>query len=75
MSISRAKGLTWALDGGEWSATRSGRFSPRGKKYPVFIKQKGGWVPQRRSQGTGGLLNLLLLCEPNHNSSAIQPVP
>jgi hypothetical protein len=44
--------LTSALDGGEWSASRPGRFTPR-ERAPG-IHWTGGWVgPQSRS-GRGG---------------------
>jgi hypothetical protein len=33
-----------ALVGGEWSASRPGRFTP-GKKHPVSIVQEVGWTP------------------------------
>jgi hypothetical protein len=36
--------LTSALDGGEWSATRHSRFTPRGKSLPPGIHWMGGWV-------------------------------
>jgi hypothetical protein len=35
--------MTTALQGGEGSASRSGRFYP--EKYPVPIVQEAGWVP------------------------------
>ena len=34
---------TSALDGGGWSTSRPGRFTPR--KYPVPIVQEAGWAP------------------------------
>jgi len=38
--------LTLALDGGEWLASRFGRFIPGGKKSAVTTEQKTGWVPE-----------------------------
>jgi hypothetical protein len=37
--------LTLALDGGEWSASRPGRFTPR-ESSPVPIGLEAGWVPE-----------------------------
>jgi hypothetical protein len=37
---------TSALDGGEWSASRSGRALPPGKGPPVPIGQEAGWAPE-----------------------------
>jgi hypothetical protein len=37
---------TSTLDGGEWSASRSGRALSPGKGPPVFIVQEAGWVPE-----------------------------
>jgi len=36
--------LTSVLDGGGWSASRPGRFTPR--KDPVPIEQEAGWFPR-----------------------------
>jgi len=36
--------MTAALEGGEWSAARSGRTLPRGK-HPLPILQEAGWAP------------------------------
>jgi hypothetical protein len=36
--------LTSAQVGGEWSASRPGRFTP-GKEPPVLIGQEAGWAP------------------------------
>jgi hypothetical protein len=38
--------MTSALDGGEWSASRSGRALPPGKGPPVPIGQEAGWAPE-----------------------------
>jgi hypothetical protein len=38
--------LTSALDGGEWSVSRSGRALPPGKEPPVPIEQEAGWAPE-----------------------------
>ena len=35
--------MTAALEGGEWSAARSGRFNPG--KDPLPILQEAGWAP------------------------------
>jgi hypothetical protein len=37
---------TWALDGGEWSASRPGRALAPGKGTPVPIVQEAGWAPE-----------------------------
>jgi hypothetical protein len=37
--------LTSALDGGEWSASHSGRFTP-GEKATVPTEQEAGWAPE-----------------------------
>jgi hypothetical protein len=36
--------LTSALDGGEWSASKSSQFTPR-EKAPVPIGEEDGWDP------------------------------
>jgi hypothetical protein len=38
--------LTSALEGGEWSASRSGRTLPPRKVPPVPIVQEAGWAPE-----------------------------
>jgi hypothetical protein len=38
--------LTSALDGGEWSASRTGRALPPGKGPSVPIVQEAGWAPE-----------------------------
>jgi hypothetical protein len=38
--------LTSALEGGEWSAPRSGRPLPPGKEPPVPTVQEAGWAPE-----------------------------
>jgi hypothetical protein len=38
--------LTSALDGGEWSASRSGRAIAPGKGLPVPIGQEDGWASE-----------------------------
>jgi hypothetical protein len=38
--------LTSALEGGEWSESRSGRSLPPGKEPPVPIVQEAGWAPE-----------------------------
>ena len=45
---------TWALDGGERSTLRPGRFTPR--KDPVPIKQEAGWAPGRVWTGAENLV-------------------
>jgi len=37
--------LTSAVDGGQWSASRTGRFT-YGKEPPVPIAQEAGWGPE-----------------------------
>jgi hypothetical protein len=43
--------LTLALDEGEWSASRSGRFTPRER--PPGTHWIGGWVGPRADPGRG----------------------
>jgi hypothetical protein len=52
MEVQLQSFLTSAIDGGEWSASRTSRFTPRGKNplYPLDRKLGG---PQSRS-GHGG---------------------
>jgi hypothetical protein len=38
--------LTLALDRGEWSASRSGRAFPSGKRPPVPIRQDAVWASE-----------------------------
>jgi hypothetical protein len=38
--------LTTVLDGGEWSASRSGHALPPGKGPQVPIEQEAGWAPE-----------------------------
>jgi len=38
--------LISALDGGEWSASRPGRFTPRGRATHIYWI--GGWMGPRR---------------------------
>jgi hypothetical protein len=38
--------LTSALEGGEWSASRSGRALPPGKEPSVPNVQEAGWAPE-----------------------------
>jgi hypothetical protein len=38
--------MTSELDGGEWSASRPGRASPRGKDPPVPIVQEARWASE-----------------------------
>jgi hypothetical protein len=45
MEVKRHALLTWALDGGEWSASRPGRFTPR-ERAPG-IHWIGGWMDPR----------------------------
>jgi hypothetical protein len=44
--------LTSALDGGEWSASRPGRFTPQGKSswYPLDRKLGGSQTPSGRGR-------------------------
>jgi hypothetical protein len=37
--------LTWTLDGGEWSASRPGRFTP-GERAPGIHWIGAGWAPE-----------------------------
>jgi hypothetical protein len=54
--------LTSALDGGKWSATRSGRFTP--KERAADIHCIGGWVDPRDGldavEGKGKVVSVLL---------------
>jgi len=39
--------LISVLDGGEWSASRPGRFAlPPGKEHPVPTGEEAGWAPE-----------------------------
>jgi hypothetical protein len=38
--------MTSALEGDEWSASRTGRSLPPGKGLPVPIVQEAGWAPE-----------------------------
>jgi hypothetical protein len=38
--------MTSSLDGGEWSASRLGRYLAPGKGPPVPIVQEAGWAPE-----------------------------
>jgi hypothetical protein len=38
--------MTSALDGSEWSVSRSGRTLTPGKGLPVQIVQEAGWAPE-----------------------------
>jgi len=46
--------MTAALEGGEWSAARSGRTLPPGKTLYLFYRRLGG--PQSRSGGAENLV-------------------
>jgi hypothetical protein len=52
--------LNSALDGGEWSVSRPGRFTPGGKESPVPIGQRKGG-PHNRYERCGVEKNLLTL--------------
>jgi hypothetical protein len=45
MEVSSTHSLTWALDGGEWSASRPGRIIPRERAPDT--RWIGGWVGPR----------------------------
>jgi hypothetical protein len=38
--------LIWALDGGEWSALRLGRFTPSKKDSLMHVVLEAGWAPE-----------------------------
>jgi hypothetical protein len=46
--------LTSALDGGEWSASHPGHFTPKGPWYPLDRRLSG---PQNRSGHSGEEIN------------------
>jgi hypothetical protein len=48
---SSTRSLTTALDGGEWSASRPGCFTPREKPPLLTVRRLGG--PQNRSGRSG----------------------
>jgi hypothetical protein len=54
--------LTSALDGGEWSASRTGCALALGKGPPVPILQETGWAPE--PEATGKILSPLPGIEP-----------
>jgi hypothetical protein len=76
MSGSIAPLIPWtsALDGGEWSASRSGRFTPRERAPGTYWI--GGWVggPQNRSGRGGEEKNSQPRRESNPRTSIVQPV-
>jgi hypothetical protein len=47
--------MTSALDGGEWSASRSGRGLPPGKGPPVITGQEAGWAADSKVKGKNPL--------------------
>jgi hypothetical protein len=46
MSYSSNSFMTSALDGGEWSASRTGRALPQGKGHAVPIGEEAGWASE-----------------------------
>jgi hypothetical protein len=54
----------FALDGGEWSASRPGRALAPGKGPPVSIVQEVGWAPEPDTEARGEILSLLSGIEP-----------
>jgi hypothetical protein len=65
--------LTWALVGGEWSASRSGRFTP-GERAPGN-HWMGGWVGTRTGLDAVEKRKISCRCwETNPDPSAVQPV-
>jgi hypothetical protein len=66
----QGSGITALLDGGEWSASSSGRFTP--SKGPPHVFTMGLDGPQKRSGRFGGEGNLLPLKE--FEQPIIQPV-
>jgi hypothetical protein len=59
--------LTWALVGGEWSASRPGRFTPRGKSHEVGWTPEPVWTTWRRE-------NSYTHWDSNSDPSVVQPV-
>jgi hypothetical protein len=54
---------TSALDGGEWSASRSGRDLAPGKGPPVPTVQEAGWAPETVwTEATGNILSYFWIC-------------
>ena len=57
--------MTAALEGGEWSAARPGRFIPG--KNPVPIVQEAGWTP-------GPVWTAEILVPQGYDPRTVQPV-
>jgi hypothetical protein len=69
----RSKGfLIWALVGGEWSASRLGRFTP-GKRAPGTLCV-GCWVDHRAGLDDVEKRKFLTLPDSNSDFSVVQPV-
>jgi hypothetical protein len=65
--------LTSALDGGDWLASRPGRFTPRER--PPTTHWIGGWVGPRASLDMGSKRKIPSPCqELNPDHSIVQPV-
>jgi hypothetical protein len=64
--------FTSALGGGEWSASRPGRF-PLGKEPPVPIGYEAGWAPEP-VWPTWRRENCCLYRDSNSDPFAVQPV-
>jgi hypothetical protein len=65
--------LTSALAGDEWSASRTGRFTPTEKEPPVPIGYKAGWTTEP-VWTSWGRENSWLYRDANSDPSVVQPV-
>jgi hypothetical protein len=64
--------LTSALAGGEWSASRPGRFTPRERAHSTHWI--GGWVDSRAGLDDVEKRKVLLYRYSNSDPSVVQPV-
>jgi hypothetical protein len=75
--------LILALDGGEWSASRTGRALPPGKGPLVHIEQEAGWAPEpvwtqrleEKFSASVGDRTLVVQSVVRHNTDWATPAP
>jgi hypothetical protein len=63
--------ITLALDGGEWSVLRSGRFTPEERAPDMHLT--GGWMELRA--GLDAMEKRLMSCPCRESNPVVQPVP